>query len=393
MDLMRRKPVYCPILRAKRGEIQALGALSPSAKGRIRPMLDIPRQKESDKRDLYDYLCTVVRSLPTTWGTGHPIYLDMSFFASDLRVNGAPPVEAVFDIARQANLVAVPVTGTQVLRGPGPDYLRSVAKVISQDQRGVALRFEYSDLSMPGTLAKAVEATRDFVDVDADECDVFLDLEAIDRLPVNERDFDDLLSVVRKALAALSDTTYRNIVVCGSSIPEVVGKEFNEEPCRVDRLEFNIWQALMADQNDGQPVFGDSGITYPFQNTDNVPVQPPSRIRLSTSREHVLYRSTPDGYQDLRARVTREPPAISQTDSVGKRAIFGMGHGFTGEGGATDWVARDLNAHMESTLAHISRVERRYRHDRTVEPEQMVRQPWLQEGMPLQHAQLDDKSN
>ncbi len=116
---------------------------------------------------------------------------------------------------------------------------------------------------------------------------------------------------------------------------------------------------LAADKEIRSLVFGDYGITYPFQNTDNVPVQPPSRIRLSTSAEHVLYRSTPDGYQALRERVTKEPPALSQVDSIGKRAIFGRGGGFTGEGRATDWVTRDMNAHIESTLSHIARTLRR----------------------------------
>ena len=386
MAVALRQPLYCPILRAKRGEIQALGALSPYARRRIRPLIDIPKQKDNDKKDLFQYLCGVVRSLPSTWGTGHPLYLDMSLFSGDLRIDDVHPIHTVFDIAAQAGLVAIPVTGTQTMRGPEPDYVQAVANIANQDNRGLALRIEFSDITKPNRILDIVEDTRRLVAVAPEQCDVFMDLEAIDRLPKSQRDFDTLFQIIQAAVRSLSKVSYRTVVICGSSIPERVDKRYNQKPCRVDRVEFNIWKALAADGRNRPLAFGDYGITYPFQSTDNVPVEPPSRIRLSTSTEHVLYRSTPDGYQDLRERVTREPPALTQADSVGKRAIFGLGHGFTGEGRATDWVTRDMNAHIESTLSHIARTVRR------TEPLQVERpEPWLQEGLALQSRRnLDD---
>ena len=44
-----KSAIYFPILRAKRGEISAIGHLSAEARTRIRPTLDIPKPKAKNK--------------------------------------------------------------------------------------------------------------------------------------------------------------------------------------------------------------------------------------------------------------------------------------------------------------------------------------------------------
>jgi hypothetical protein len=392
MDLIRRTPAYCPILRAKQGEIQALGALSPRAKSRIRPLVDVQKQKSGDTKNLFEYLCGTVRSLVPTWGTGRPVYLDMSLFPPEMRVAETHPVQTVFDIARQAGIIGVPVTGSLEIRGPAPDYLDAVAAIAKRDGRGVALRLEHNDIRHPDTLRRVIEETRGHLGLERGECDIFLDLEAIDRLPANMREIDSLFQIVLAALQALSDDRYRMIVLCGTSIPERVGKEYDAAPCQVDRLEFNVWKAIAAVENIHTPVFGDYGIVYPFQITDDIPIRAPSRIRLSTFGKHHLYRSTPDDYLGLRRRVTKEPPALSQVECIGTRAIFGRGHGFTQVGNATDWITRDMNAHLETTLSHIARVNRRTIADvKSISSEVSGRQPWLQDPLVLETENDEQK--
>lgn len=119
-----------------------------------------------------------------------------------------------------------------------------------------------------------------------------------------------LFEVMRVALRALGQLPYRMIVLSGTSIPERVGKEFDGGVCQIDRLEFNVWKALVADESVKTPVFGDYGVVYPFQNTDNIPARPPSRVRLSTFSKHHLYRDVPENYWGLRQRVVKEKPAL-----------------------------------------------------------------------------------
>ena len=118
----RALPYYFPILRAKRGEIQALGALSPNARAHVRPLIDIPKQREKDRRTLSECIGEIICSLPATWGTGQSFYLDMSLFAANARIDDVHSIERVFEIANQAKLLSIPATGTLLMRGPEPDY-------------------------------------------------------------------------------------------------------------------------------------------------------------------------------------------------------------------------------------------------------------------------------
>ena len=135
-------PYYQPILRAKQGEIEALGHLSPRAQARIRPLLDIPLQTDKDKRSLPQYLCEKVTKLRSAWGTKYPIQLDMSRYAPDIEIGGGQhPVERLFEYAKQCNLNAIPVTGPLIDRGPEPNYLNAVRKM--HNFISAALRFGF----------------------------------------------------------------------------------------------------------------------------------------------------------------------------------------------------------------------------------------------------------
>ena len=381
---MTSTPYYIPFLRAKSGEIEALAWLSPRTKTRVRPLIDIPKQPEKDKRSFAKYLCDKTAALKSAWGTEHPLYLDMSRYSPDMLVDGSEqPIKRIFDIARQSRLLAIPVTGTLISRGPEPVYLDAVGAIARRDQRGVAFRFSHAEFVDASRLIMTVEATRQLVGVNASVCDIILDLEAIDRLPSDAATFDRLFSVCRAAIVALEDRPYRSVTLSGSSIPEIVGKKYNEKPCRVDRIEFKVWKALNSEKWRPRIVFGDYGIVYAFQSDGGAPVQPPSRIRLSTETEHVLFRSNPNTYRQLRSRVAHNIATTTQSECWGKRAIIGEGHGFTDVGNATKWVAWDTNAHIETTHRHIStelsatrRLPRRTFRD-------SESAPWLQDNLDI----------
>ena len=375
-------PYYQPILRAKQGEIEALGHLSPRAQARIRPLLDIPLQTDKDKRSLPQYLCEKVTKLRSAWGTKYPIQLDMSRYAPDIEIGGGQhPVERLFEYAKQCNLNAIPVTGPLIDRGPEPNYLNAVRKIAQLHQRGVAVRIRYADLAEPGKLNQTLDGLSKLIDVAGSDCDVILDLEAMERLPKDVLADNRLLETVKLAVGALKNKSYRSLTICASSIPAAVGKQYNVEPCRTTRVELGIWRELISDESLPRILFGDYGIVSPFQSDGGAPVQPPSRIRLSTETEHVLYRSSPNSYRQLRATVVREDAANMQATSWGKRAIFGRGHGFTGVGNPTDWVARDINAHMETTFRVVERQMRISQRIPAQRRGEIASFPWLQEGL------------
>ena len=79
-------PIYFPILRAKAGEIDAIGHLAPRTQSLIRPMLDFPRQKKNDARPLAHYFGEKIQEIKKSWGTSNDIYLDFSRYEPDQKL-------------------------------------------------------------------------------------------------------------------------------------------------------------------------------------------------------------------------------------------------------------------------------------------------------------------
>src|SRR5262245_46567814 len=123
-------PVYFPILRAKAGEIDAIGRLAPRTQSLVRPVLDFPKQKKKDSRPLADYLAEKVWEIKLAWGTSKAIYLDFLRYEPDTKVHdGRHIADFVFDLARQARLRTIPVAGPLSVRGPGVEYLDAVSRI------------------------------------------------------------------------------------------------------------------------------------------------------------------------------------------------------------------------------------------------------------------------
>ena len=119
MGLNMASPIYFAILRARAGEIEAIGRLAPESQPLVRPFLDFPRQRAKDKRPLGEYLANKIREISSVWGTKHELYFDFSRYEPGLTVEtGQHLLQFVFDVVRQTRLEAIPVSGPISLRGP-----------------------------------------------------------------------------------------------------------------------------------------------------------------------------------------------------------------------------------------------------------------------------------
>lgn len=115
--------IYFPTLRAKRGEISAIGHLSPEARTRIRPTFDIPKPKAKNKdpKDPIEYhLSDIASELAKNWGTPLSLFVDFSQYGPDEKAaDGRHPVEYFLDCTRQLRLLTIPAAGPESIRGPG----------------------------------------------------------------------------------------------------------------------------------------------------------------------------------------------------------------------------------------------------------------------------------
>lgn len=114
------EPIYYPILRAKAGEKDALGWLSPLGRLLTRPVLNFPEPTPKNRHALEQFFAEKIHEIATSWGTAHEICLDFSRYGPDeCAFDGRHVVEYVFDLARQARLRCLPTVGPLSLRGAG----------------------------------------------------------------------------------------------------------------------------------------------------------------------------------------------------------------------------------------------------------------------------------
>lgn len=344
--------IYFPILRAKAGEIEALGHLAPQTMTRVRPLLDVPKLRPKAKKSLETHFVEIVRSVATTWGTRLPLYLDLSLYEPETIVNEQAAVEFLFVCARQLRLQAIPVAGPEALRGPGLTYLHSVRRIAKIDGRGAAVRFHYSDLVSPALFARSVAETLDVLDLRPGSVDLYLDLEATERLPSGVA-ASELAGLAQLAIQAIGARSFRNVVLCASSVPEAVGKKYDNVGLTVERPEMRVWEAMVESRSAMVPRFGDYGIVYAHETEPAKAVRVPARLRYSTPAGFHLYRANRADYRQL-ARVVRDEPGFySNVPSWGLLSVRACADGYGNVGGPKDWVARDTNQHIERTSRTI----------------------------------------
>jgi hypothetical protein len=304
--------------------------------------------KPDGGESLEQHLVRAAGDFVSSWGVGLPLFIDFSRYAPDQTcANGRHACEHFFECARQLKLKAIPVAGPESHRGPGTKYIQAVAAIARADQRGAAIRIPLESITGSASLATVAESIIATLSLPTKMIDLFIDLEAVNRLPRALQGIRPIAAVVDEAIGALDGMEFRNLVIVGCSLPEQVGKAHDWNPVRVHRTELGVWSELSQRRRTAGLRYGDYGIAYVFEEDPDGPVLPPSRIRLSTESEYVLHRAPRDEYRKLCAHVITTPDFDRSLQVWGAQEI--MQGGTPGPGAPREWVARDTNLHIERT--------------------------------------------
>jgi hypothetical protein len=343
--------IYFPIHRAKKGEITGAGHLSPTTLTRVRPTFEVQKPGEDEDVRLDEYLASTALDLSEAWDHRFAFFADFPRFAPDDRTpDGKHCAEYFFRCLRQHGMLGIPMTGSETVRGPGYAYLEAIAAIARVDRRGAAVRFPVDEFSDPAKLKHALTDTLQALSLEPASVDVFLDLETIAFLPQQYRSTQGLVSLLLEPLRYVTGTSFRNVIICGSCIPETVDKRYNGSAMRVERTDLLAWQVLVEMFPDVLIKRGDSGVVFALEQDVTGPVRPPARIRLSTADEYVLWRAPRKDYQGLSEKVVESADFNGQLNAWGTTILLQCARFGRGKGGPTEWVARDTNLSTEVTV-------------------------------------------
>lgn len=374
--------LYYPVIRGRQGEISALHHLSPPARARTAPLVDLPTGAAYDPRLLEDYVGGFIADLTPAWGTAYPIYVDLTrYHPGQTDRHGRHIAEHLFDCARQLRLKAIPVAGTLSERGPGAAYLEAVAKVAKLAGRGVALRISHADYSDPDALNRELTVGLAYMSMPPEQVDLFLDAESIALMPVESSSKDQLLAELSEALRTCQQFRFRNVIFIGSSVPENLRGPEDGKPLTFERTEFRVWKQLMARPGEALVRFGDTGVWNPRQpdTGSGGGGPPPARVRIPLEEQQIFFRSESTGYRRLCQKALKHPGVRDLPRCWGLDSIARAGRGSGGADNATGWVARDTNLHIEATVQQVERFLRRHNRLSEVVLAPVRSEPWQQE--------------
>lgn len=353
--MMLNTACYFPFVPNKQGELMAVSHLSPRCRARTRVVYEIDRPAGAQSAELEQHIAEAVNQIVHAWGTRYPLLVDLPGYGPEHRMpDGTTAIDRAYLSLRQMRMVVVPVVGPISARGV--EVIHMMRDVVSLNRCGAALRIPFLELSQTDVLQRELQAVMRALALDPGDIDLLLDLEATLHIPKSQRSVAHLTAVVHEALAVISAIgNFRNVIVCGSSVPESVGKEYDDVPYRGQRIELEVWRGVCGRVR--TPVcFSDYCITAPRGNDPRgFGSPPPPRVRLSTPHEHVFYRGKPNKYVDLCKRVVSGSDFDPNIMAWGAASLSSCANEHIRVSSPTTWVARDTNLHIETTLAEVER--------------------------------------
>lgn len=374
--------LYFPIVRGRQGEIQALAHLSPLARARAAPVVDLPKIDSDRAHSLDEYVAAFAAGLARAWGSKFPIYVDLARYGPEqIDSRGRHIVEHLFECTRQLNLKAIPVSGTRSERGPEPTYLEAVARIALRDERGAALRISHADFSSQHSLERELAAGLASLSLPPEQIDLFLDAESIALMPAQSGSGEELFATLLQAMDACQQHRFRNVVFVGSSVPENLPASKDEKPRSFTRTELRVWKRYMSRLNAPLVRFGDTGVWNPRQPDagGGGGGPPPARVRIPLGDTQVFYRGGSSAYREVCRQAFRHPGVRDLPRCWGLDAIRDAGRGAAGAANATGWVARDTNVHIEITVRQVEDYLRQRKRLDDIVLASVLPDPWQQE--------------
>ncbi len=273
-------PRYVPILKGRRGEMDALGKVRMRTRRAMVPLVEVTPRDESEDVAAITRICDqTVERLARAYG--HPLMLDGGHF--DLRQDlggGVGVVGLLAERARAAGLVAQPV-----LRLDDPDTARRDAGAAhAVDDRGLTVRLIGEDLEEdPDDLDAALQDLLGDTGTGRERVDLLLDLGPVEG-DVAVRGGARLVLSLLRTLPEVTD--WRTVTVAAGAFPvdlsQFTPNTIGERP----RYDAQLFDQVRRRRLPRQPDYGDYAVAHPTLTLGGA-YSPPPQLRYTAS-EHWL---------------------------------------------------------------------------------------------------------
>ncbi|NGM16156.1 hypothetical protein O3597_19885 [Verrucosispora sp. WMMA2044] len=320
------EPVYRPVLAARRGELEALGHLDDALAPLLSPILQL---SELDRTVL-----DALTRLPPGLRPAVEIGALPDTTASVLTRRGVPVVPVIGLTDGERRLAALGATAR------------------AQTQRAVVRLRLRRDRAGPDATTVAVERIGRHARLAPEQCDLVLDCGDV-CCPADVRLVEPR---VRRMLDWTRRHTWRSVSMVAGGMPPVLSRLPIDEPVRVDRWDWLLWQRL-----------ADLGVTFGDYGVASATGQPTIDRHLTVPYTgdgvwliHRWSRRRGQGDQrvaDLCRTLVSGPhwPPTGASFSWGDQEISRRARRGAGAGSATNWMAWSTSHHLAHVLNALAR--------------------------------------
>ncbi|MGN9778762.1 beta family protein [Micromonospora sp. H33] len=320
------EPVYRPILANRRGELEALSHLDPALAPLLAPVIDVSL--------LDSFTVDVLGRLPA----GLLPAVDVSALPdapeTELAGWGVPLVPVIGLAESERRLVA------------------HGAAARAHAQRALVRLRIGTDRAGPDEATAAVERIWRWTRLDPEQCDLLVDAADV----CCRADVRMVEPRVRRLLDWARRHAWRSVAVAAGGMPPTLSRLPIDEPVRVDRWDWLLWQEL-ADLGVG---YGDYGVSPAARDAEQAGDRLPT-MRYTTDGAWWVYRWSRRGgrgderFADLCRTLVAAPhwPPAGAAYSWGDHEILRRARRIGGAGSTSTWAAWCTSHHLAHVLSTL----------------------------------------
>jgi hypothetical protein len=337
---------YVAVLKGKRAEFPALGALKDKAN--ITPLIEaIPSATDKD----------IPRRMSAVWSPDWEYYIDFGFLDDpDDTTDPAPeshPLRKCFAEVGKKNQMAIPVTSLARSRG----YQSAVKKVAAEHKNGIAIRLTYDDFEDDDELDGLLAAATDYFKLDASQIDLFLDLGSIANSSAGA-----IAQMHRANIDLIPDLNkWRTLTVLASAFPLSLAPLVRNKWNPAGRHDWRGWKTLVTGSRPPRrlPAYGDYAIAHP-----DLPPEGRATIlaqlRYATVDNWLIWKGENvfkhgfDQFLNICKDLIKLPEYCGPSFSQGDAEIQSKATTDGSPGNAETWRRIGTNHHLEMVLDQIA---------------------------------------
>ncbi|WP_417211478.1 beta family protein [Acinetobacter venetianus] len=370
-------PEYVPIMKAKKGEFDALNPirleqLEYKIQPVFHPLFEMPNVYEEGASRLADVTkrCEKIASL---WN-GNIALVDGYFWkpSEALLENGEHFLTYTYNKLFALGVKVVPVIGYDRWFDQGSNLYNQTMRGINYPNAPYfCIRLDGDamyDIDEPDFFKEHIESIIFDLKLVETNCSILLDFGDVS---VNRITIEQMLAKSTNFLEILSDYNFKYIAISGASYPSSVAEAIDDHDTDgpVLRKEMVVWQTLRKMFPNVKLTFGDHGARHPAPEKEIRNKHTNGKIIYTTDLNYYVVRGHPfsrDGgshahRKQLAERLINSTNYEGADFSWGDQKIFECAHGIKDFiGNPTQWVAIDTSHHIRYVLEEVKSFEIAY---------------------------------